>query len=182
MICAKLLWRLAEVGGEVLNRMDVGPNGVRRVVDAGARPASTDEDGSQGNPPCDPNPKLSSSLHHQHCSIRRASGLVQTGLPHLTRVHGRGKVQRGTALPRVPLENVERSGRRTGEHPKHRRKQSAMSRGACQRLLEQFAPPFIDRTMAAGDSLDWEFQQPANAGDRCAFVPGCEVRKRRVPG
>src|ERR1700689_4100589 len=46
--------------------------------DAGAHPASSAEDGSQ-KPPCDPNLKPSKRLGEHHCcSVRRASGLVQT--------------------------------------------------------------------------------------------------------
>jgi hypothetical protein len=33
-----------------------------------------------GNPPCDPNPKSSHRQRRHQCSIRRASGLVQTRL------------------------------------------------------------------------------------------------------
>jgi hypothetical protein len=46
--------------------------------DAGARPASSAEDGSQ-KPPCDPKLKWPERLGDHCCrSIRRAAGLVQT--------------------------------------------------------------------------------------------------------
>src|ERR1019366_8597719 len=49
--------------------------------DAEAHPASTGEDGSQGNPPCDPHATPTCRPCRRHYSIRRASGLVQTRFP-----------------------------------------------------------------------------------------------------
>jgi hypothetical protein len=113
LVRTQLLWGSAEIAGELLDRMKVGPYGVRRIVTTLEFIEHQLAKMGHREPPCDPHPKPSYRPHHQNCSIRR----LPPHVPQLRRHRPRSQRRPLPLQPDPSPQRELRSGLRAWDTP-----------------------------------------------------------------